>query len=72
MPERPSTRRSTSWALPRSREDEGAGRRDPPLATAAAAGEEEGDGGTPAPATPYAAMHRLGWTAEQVAARKAL
>eukprot|EP00969_Alexandrium_andersonii_P174167 7700647-Alexandrium_andersonii.AAC.1 len=64
MTERPSSRRSTSWVLLRPRDDGSV--REP---SAAAAAEEEG---APAPATPRAAMNKLGWAQEQIDARKAL
>eukprot|EP00969_Alexandrium_andersonii_P227246 10036603-Alexandrium_andersonii.AAC.1 len=64
MTERPSPRRSTSWVLPGSGDEHGA--REPPATPAAE------EAGTPAPATPHTAMNRLGWTQEQVEARKAL
>eukprot|EP00969_Alexandrium_andersonii_P013955 608476-Alexandrium_andersonii.AAC.1 len=54
-------RRSTSWALPRTRDNDG------PLATAAA----EGPDGTASGAS-FSAMNRSGWTAEQFEARRQL
>eukprot|EP00969_Alexandrium_andersonii_P030773 1342341-Alexandrium_andersonii.AAC.1 len=71
MKERPAARRSTSWVLPKARDDEGA--REPSASAATVPRPPQPSvEGTPAPATPYAAMNRLGWTKEQIEARKRL
>eukprot|EP00969_Alexandrium_andersonii_P190437 8413059-Alexandrium_andersonii.AAC.1 len=71
MKERPAARGSTSWALPRARDDDGAKE---PLASAATDPHPPQQTGerTAAPATPHAATNRLGWAKEQIDARKAL
>eukprot|EP00969_Alexandrium_andersonii_P133502 5903612-Alexandrium_andersonii.AAC.1 len=70
LKEKPAARRSTSWVLPRTPDDDGTAEPSAPAATESHPMETEEL--RPAPATPYTAMNRLVWIAEQIEARRKL